>query len=125
MVSSFFGRCLVLVLGPLLTQIAAVFGYFEVLLQLEDLQKIEQERIRLKTFDATMNAAGIPVDMLEDMFDCTYSLLNSIKAAIEAGDKTQSTILQAMNDEGDSSCILYHFKASFSLTGLKVSLEDL
>jgi hypothetical protein len=109
----------------LLIRIAAVFGYFEVLLQSEDLQKIEQERTRLKTFDATMNAAGIPVDMLEDMFDCTYSLLDRIKAAIEVGDKTQTAILQAMNNEGDSSCILYHFKASYFLAGLNFSLEDL
>jgi ubiquitin thioesterase protein OTUB1 len=89
-----------------------VFGYFEVLLQLGDLAKVGQERARLRAFDDIMRAAGIPVDMLEDMFDCSYELLDRIKAAIEVGDDTENTILHAMNNEGDSSCILYHFKAS-------------
>lgn len=81
-----------------------------------DLPKIEQEIARLRAFDDTMRAAGIPVDMLEDMFDCSYELLDRIKAAIEVGDDTQNTVLHAMNNEGDSSCVLYHFKASYFTT---------
>ena len=50
--------------------------------------------------------------MLIDMFDSSYELLNGIKAAIENGNKNESTVLTAMNDIGESSCILYHFKVS-------------
>ena len=89
-------------------------------MQSEDLLRIEQERQRLRAFDEVMRAAGIPVDMLEDMFDCSYELLDRIKAAITVGDRTETTVLNAMNNEADSNCILYHFKASHFRSDLDV-----
>jgi Peptidase C65 Otubain len=91
---------------------AAVFGYFELLLQSGDLRRIADEKARLRGFNETMGAAGIDVDILIDMFDSTYELFDRIQTAIEGENKTESVLLEAMNDEGDSSCILYHFKVS-------------
>lgn len=91
---------------------AAVFGYFEVLLQSRDLRQIALEMARLRNFDDTMRAAGIDVDILIDMFDSTYELFDRIKTSIEGENTSESILLEAMNDEGDSSCILYHFKVS-------------
>lgn len=81
-------------------------------MQSGDLHRIEQERARLKGFDETIQAAGIDIDLLLDMFDSSYDLLNRMREAIESDKKNENTVLQTMNDEGESSCILYHFKVS-------------
>jgi hypothetical protein len=81
-----------------------------VLLQLGELRRIERERTRLRGFDETMRAAGIDVDILIDMFDSTYELFDCIQTVIEGGIKTETVLMEAMNSEGESSCILYHFK---------------
>ena len=81
-------------------------------MQSGDLHRIEQERARLKGFDETIQAAGIDIDLLLDMFDSSYDLLNRMKMAIESDNKNENIVLQTMNDDGESSCILYHFKVS-------------
>lgn len=90
--------------------LGAVFGYFETLLRIGDLQLIMQEEIRLQTFADTMRMAGIDYDIIIDMFDFTWELFNDLKKAVESGQTSESVLLESLNDEIKSNSIIYHFK---------------
>ncbi|EXJ86194.1 hypothetical protein A1O1_06564 [Capronia coronata CBS 617.96] len=88
----------------------AVFGYFEILLQSGDIGLIDQELVRLQSFEQTMRAVGVDYDIIIDMFDYTWELFAAIKAAAERGDKSDHVLLEIMNDAPKSDSIVYHFK---------------
>ncbi|EHY56077.1 hypothetical protein HRR80_005770 [Exophiala dermatitidis] len=88
----------------------AVFGYFEILLNSRDVGLLDQELVRLQSFEQTMRAVGVDYDIMVDMFEYTWDLFAAIKAAIERGDKDDRVLLDVMNDSGQSDSIVYHFK---------------
>jgi hypothetical protein len=87
-----------------------VFGYFELLIRSGDLGLITQEKVRLLSFEQTMRAVGIDYDIIIDMFDYTWELFDAIKTAVGRGDMSDTVLLEAMNDQGRSDSIVYHFK---------------
>ncbi|EXJ77644.1 hypothetical protein A1O3_09872 [Capronia epimyces CBS 606.96] len=88
----------------------AVFGYFEILLRSGTIGLIDQELVRLQSFEPTMRAVGVDYDIIMDMFDYTWELFSAIKAAAERGDKSDHVLLEIMNDGPKSDSIVYHFK---------------
>lgn len=97
-------RTLILITG-------AVFGYFETLLAAGDIQMIIQEITRIRSFDDTMRMAGIDYDMVADLFDYTWELLEKIRSTVESHSQDDSMLMETFNDEGQSNSIIYHFKA--------------
>jgi len=89
---------------------STVFGYFETLLQLGDMQIVMQETVRLRSFEETMRMAGIDYEILSVMFDDTWELLEDIQKAVERQDKSEDVLLNILNDENRSNSIVYHFK---------------
>ena len=57
-----------------------------------------------------MRAVGIDYDIIIDMFDYTWELFDAIKTAVGRGDKSDTVLLEAMNEQGKSDSIVYHFK---------------
>lgn len=90
-----------------------IFGYFEILLKSDDVGFITQEKVRLQSFEQTMRAVGIDYDIIVDMFDYTWDLFDDILKAVERGDRTDSVLLESMNDENKSNSIVYHVKVGF------------
>ena len=74
------------------------------------------ESIRLQSFKDTMIMAGIDYEILQDMFDDTWELFESIRQAAETGIKNENVVLNALNNEFKSESIIYHFKARSSGT---------
>lgn len=93
-----------------LTISAVVFAYFEILLKSGDIGLINQEKVRLQSFEQMMRAVGIDYDIIIDMFDYTWDLFDTILDAIQRGDQNESSLLETINDENQSNSILYHFK---------------
>ena len=89
----------------------AVFGYFETLLAAGDVQVIIQEITRIRSFDETMRMVGIDYDMVVDLFDYTWELLDKIRFAAESQSQDDNMLMETFNDEGQSNSIIYHFKA--------------
>ncbi|KIV88973.1 hypothetical protein, variant [Exophiala mesophila] len=89
---------------------AVVFAYFEILLKSGDVGLINQEKVRLQSFEQTMRAVGIDYDIIVDMFDYTWEFFDEILKAIQQGQQDEAVLLQALNDENQSNSIIYHFK---------------
>ena len=98
----------------------AVFGYFEMLLSLGDAQLVEQETVRLKSFEDTMRMVGVDYDILSVMFDDTWDLFENIRKAVEERIHDDGVILNILNDENRSNSIVYHFKVRH-LYGIRAS----
>jgi ubiquitin thioesterase protein OTUB1 len=89
-----------------------VFAYFEILLKSGDLGLLVQEDTRIRSYEVMMRSIGMDYDLLVDMFDSTFELLQSIRKSFENGSKDEAVIMSAFNDEIVSNSIVYHFKAS-------------
>ncbi|KIW13004.1 hypothetical protein PV08_08191 [Exophiala spinifera] len=88
----------------------AMFGYFEILLSSGDIGLVAREKERLQGFEQTMRAVGVDYDLLVDMFDYTWDLFDAIKDAIQRGEQSEKILMEALNDQGSSNSIVYHFK---------------
>lgn len=89
---------------------ATVFGYFESLLNSGDAMYVQTEKLRLQTFADQMRMIGLDYDLLSDIFDSTWELLDRILQAVERGDRNPQVILDTMNDHIASDSVVYHFK---------------
>lgn len=74
---------------------------------------VQQERVRLQSFEDTMRMVGIDYDIIIDMFDFTWELFDDLQRAVERGDKNEAVLLDSLNDEIKSNSIVYHFKVSY------------
>ncbi|EEP75670.1 conserved hypothetical protein [Uncinocarpus reesii 1704] len=89
---------------------AVAFGYFENLLHLRDPSKVAQETARLKSFNDLLNSVGYQEDLYEMFVDATIDLLADISKAIETGNYDDSFLLNAFNEEYNSTSIIQHFR---------------
>lgn len=85
-------------------------------MQLSDIEVVQQERVRLQTFEDTMRMAGIDYDIIVDMFDYTWELFDDLEKAVERHDKNDTVLLNSLNDTVKSDSIVYHFKVGAELT---------
>lgn len=88
----------------------AVFRYFEVLAESRDPGLLEQENIRIRSFEDVMKMAGVSYDLLEDFFEQTWDLFKELSNASMNGTSALPLVVAAFNDEGRSNAIVYHFK---------------
>lgn len=92
-----------------------VFGYFEILLNSGDIGLVTREKERLQGFEQTIRAVGTDYDILVDMFDYTWDLFDAVKTAIDRGDRSEQVLMEALNDQGSSNSIVYHFKVRVNM----------
>ena len=89
---------------------AAVFGYFEQLLQSGDPHKVAHEMLRLKEFNSSFHVVGFELDMVEMFVDSAMELLEKIREALLQQNMDETLLLQTMNDPDESNSIVYYFK---------------
>lgn len=89
---------------------ATVYSYFEKLLLSGDIALVQQEKVRIQTFEDTMKMVGIDYDIIVDMFDYTWELFDKIMQAVQHHNLSEHVVLEDMNDEIKSNSIVYHFK---------------
>lgn len=49
------------------------------------------------------------------MFDYTWDLFDAVKTAIDRGDRSEQVLMEALNDQGSSNSIVYHFKVRVNM----------
>jgi ubiquitin thioesterase protein OTUB1 len=64
----------------------------------------------VESFNEMMKAAGFAIDLLEDLFDDTWTLFDAMRTSLENNTPALSVLLDALNDENRSNNIIYHFK---------------
>ena len=89
---------------------AAVFGYFEQLLQYGDSLKIAHEMLRLKEFSSSFPVVGFELDMVEMFMDSAMELFEKVREALRHQNTDDTFLLQTMNDTDESNSIVYYFK---------------
>jgi uncharacterized protein YqgV (UPF0045/DUF77 family) len=89
---------------------AAVFGYFEQLLQSGDPLKVAHEMLRLKEFASSFHVVGFELDMVEMFMDSAMQLLEKMREALLQQNMDETFLLQIMNDPDESNSIVYYFK---------------
>ena len=118
-------------LSALLTGLALIFaaiafGYFETLIQNNNLAKVQTEHQRLVGLnDYIKNVGGIDPFIFEDMADETFTLLDRIAAVLPRHDDAMSILEETFNTPDISAAILYHFRllASSHFKGNVASYE--
>ena len=100
---------------------AAIFGYFEKLLQLGDPQKVVQEMTRLQTLTESLPMAGYDMTMVDMFVESTMDLLEKVRQSVERKETTDTLLLEAFNEHGDSDSIVFSFKVCF-LMALQMKL---
>ncbi|KAF7714873.1 Ubiquitin thioesterase OTUB1-like protein [Penicillium ucsense] len=99
---------------------AMAFGYFETLFSFRDLLRVEQERIRIKSLNYTLDQVGYPEHLYEMFTDATDEVFAQISTAIQNSDPDESFLVNAFNDEYNSNSIVMHFRL---LTGAWMKLN--
>ncbi|KAK2780966.1 hypothetical protein FQN52_001963 [Onygenales sp. PD_12] len=89
---------------------AVAFGYFETLFNLRDTTKVAQELMRIKSFNKLLDSVGQQEHLYEIFVDATEELLLRISQEIEKGNYDDSFLVQAFNEEYNSSAIITHFR---------------
>ena len=97
--------------------VAAVFGYFEQLLQQRDPAKISQEIARLTAFSASFNAVGFEPDVVEMFVESAMELLEKMRQALLRQDVDEAVLFETMSNEEESNSILYYFKVCIKNEG--------
>ena len=105
-----------------MTSSAAVFGYFELLVELKDPKKIEQEIGRLRAFTSDIEALGYDLNIISFAIDETFDFMENLhKGILEGklpdGNNPMSFLLENFNDENTANCIIYYFKVCFHHPG--------
>ena len=88
-----------------------MFGYYEQLLQLADVPKVDAEIIRIRNFNESLQLAGYDVSLMEMFVDSAIDLLVKVRDAVQRQDDDDAFLLEAMNNESESPSIVFCFKA--------------
>ncbi|KAJ9248341.1 hypothetical protein DTO212C5_149 [Paecilomyces variotii] len=93
---------------------AVAFGYFENLFALRDTVRVEQELLRIKSLSRLLDQVGQSEHLYEIFVDATESLLTNLISEIHKGIQSnsfdESFLLEAFNNEYESSAIITHFR---------------
>ncbi|KLJ13086.1 hypothetical protein EMPG_11952 [Blastomyces silverae] len=92
------------------TAIAVAFGYFETLFNLRDTAKLERELARIKSLNDSLDSIGCQKYIYEMFVEVTEDVFGQILGAIAEGSYDDSFLLDAFNDESQSSAIITHFR---------------
>ncbi|KAE8410900.1 peptidase C65 Otubain-domain-containing protein [Aspergillus pseudocaelatus] len=89
---------------------AIAFGYFENLFNLRDTLRVHRELVRIKSMNVLLNSVGQQEHLYEIFVDATEEIFNQISEAIQNGVRDDSFLVDAFNNEYDSSAIITHFR---------------
>lgn len=91
---------------------AVAFGYFENLFNLRDTLRVHRELLRIKSMNVLLNQVGQQEHLYEIFVDATEEIFNQISEAIQNGVRDDSFLVDAFNNEYNSSAIITHFRVS-------------
>ncbi|KAE8321511.1 peptidase C65 Otubain-domain-containing protein [Aspergillus sergii] len=89
---------------------AVAFGYFENLFNLRDTLRVHRELLRIKSMNVLLNQVGQQEHLYEIFVDATEEIFNQISEAIHNGVRDDSFLVDAFNNEYNSSAIITHFR---------------
>lgn len=98
--------------GTYLRELAIAFGYFENLFRLRDSAKVEQELARIKSLNSLMDSVGQQEHLYDIFVDATVELLEQMSTVIGNGSHDDACIVNAFNEEYNSSAIITHFRVN-------------
>lgn len=91
---------------------AVAFGYFESLLALNDALQIQRELSRIKGMNALLDRVGQQEHLYEIFVDATEQFFSDVLNAVNQGVQDDSFLVDAFNDEYNSSALITHFRVS-------------
>lgn len=89
---------------------AVAFGYFENLFALRDIVRVQSELGRLKSMNTLLEQVGQQQHLYEIFVESTEEIFTQISEAIRNGVQDESFLVDAFNDEYNSSAIITHFR---------------
>ncbi|KAL5631023.1 hypothetical protein BROUX41_000895 [Berkeleyomyces rouxiae] len=90
---------------------AIAFSYFEKLAELQDQDFVQQEILRLLSFNEVMTkVGGYDIMLFDDMVDQTITLLKDLRTGLGSVNDGMALITSAFNDPGTQSAIMYHMR---------------
>lgn len=95
--------------------LAVAFGYFESLLSLQDALQIQRELGRIKSLNALLDRVGQQEHLYEIFVDATEQVFSQLLEAVNQGIRDDSFLVDAFNNEYNSSAIITHFRVSRAL----------
>ncbi|KAJ5769137.1 hypothetical protein N7520_003696 [Penicillium odoratum] len=89
---------------------AVAFGYFETLFNLRDSMRVQRELERIKSLSALLDQVGLQRDLYDIFVDATVEVFAQTLTAIQNGDQDETFLVNAFNDEYESSALITHFR---------------
>ncbi|PLB39250.1 OTU family ubiquitin thioesterase [Aspergillus candidus] len=89
---------------------AIAFGYFESLFNLRNPLQVHQEHERIKSLNVLLQQVGQEEHIYGIFVEATEEIFTQISEAIQRGVRDDQFLVDAFNDEYNSSAILCHFR---------------
>ncbi|KAI9370733.1 peptidase C65 Otubain-domain-containing protein [Aspergillus egyptiacus] len=89
---------------------AVAFGFFEILFNLRDAQRVQSELVRIKSLNTLLDQVGQEEYLYDGFVEATTEVFAKILAAIEQGVRDDSFLVDLFNDEYGSNAIITHFR---------------
>ena len=98
---------------PVLTRTAIAFTYFEALLHVGDVSKLDHEKGRLNSLGNLLSNIGYSRDIWIDFAEEAFELLDKLANSLRNMDGQAETILlRTFNDMNESMAIITYVKVS-------------
>ncbi|KAL9114922.1 MAG: hypothetical protein Q9227_001165 [Pyrenula ochraceoflavens] len=94
---------------------AAVFGYFELLLQTADVATIIAEKERINGFKRLFQDFGTSEDIYEFFVEPTEEVFDKIIDAARNGNRDESFLVETFNVQNHADSIIFHFRLMTSV----------
>lgn len=89
---------------------AVAFGYFETIFNIRDPIRLQQELIRFKTLNSYLDQVGHQEHLYEIFSDAAEEIFAQTAQAIQNGDRDESFLVNAFNEEYSSNAVITHFR---------------
>ncbi|KAJ5965652.1 hypothetical protein N7481_012366 [Penicillium waksmanii] len=89
---------------------AVAFGYFETMFNNRDPIRLQEELIRFKTLNSYLDQVGHQEHLYEIFADATEEIFAQTAQAIQNGDRDESFLVNAFNEEYSSNAVITHFR---------------
>lgn len=93
---------------------AVAFGYFETMFNNRDPIRLQEELIRFKTLNCYLNEVGHQEHLYEIFSDATEEIFAQTAQAIQNGDRDETFLVNAFNEEYSSNAVITHFRVCLS-----------
>ncbi|KAJ5288842.1 Ovarian tumor otubain [Penicillium angulare] len=89
---------------------AVAFGYFETLFNLRDPIGVQRELDRIKSLNTLLDQVGQQEELYEIFVDATEDIFAQTLSAIHNGEQDETFLINAFNEEYNSSAVITHFR---------------